>query len=184
MAENENVEGVEPETTESDVEETVAEVEESELDIEEAEDAIVIEEELMTDEDILATFLSAKPVRSVVRVEVEGREGMPKVQMELGSLTDRQIKAIRKAAEKPLNRAQRRAGEEAELDDGLYTRLIVANGTKTPKLNNPDLLKAHKVQRSEQLVEKLFLPGNIQLLFAEVMRVSGYDENAVRVLGE
>lgn len=143
----------------------------------------LIDEAEMTPDDALAVLLSAKPVRATRKVVVEGREGMGKVQLVLRSLTDREIKMARKASEKPLNREQKRRGEEPEIDDDMYRRLIVANGVQSPRLNNPELLQAHGCSRTEELVGKLFLSGHITILFAKVMEVSGYSEEAVVEVG-
>lgn len=148
------------------------------------EEGVLIPEDEMTPDDALAVLMSAKPVRATCTVEIEGREGMGKVQFTLRSLNDAEIKKIRTAAEIPLTKEQRRRGEEPELDDALYSRLIVVNGVQSPKLNTPELLSHHGVRNAEQLVAKLFLAGHIRLIFAEVMRVSGYSEDAVRVVGE
>ena len=148
------------------------------------EDEILVAEEDMTPEDALAVLISAKPVKATTKIEVAAREGMGKVQLTLKALTDRQIKQIRTAALIPQTREQKRRGEEPEVDDSLYTRLIVVNGVAAPKLSDPALLRAHQAGRPEQVVDKLFLSGVVGQLFAEVMRVSGYDENAIKVLGE
>ncbi len=168
MAEDLTPEGVEPEVVEDIVTDTGVE--------------IAVED--MTDDDALRMLISAKPVRATRKVAVPMGEEAREVPLTLRSLNDPEIKEIRKAAEKPLNREQRRRGEEPELDDDLYRRLIIVNGVQSPKLNNPELLAAHGCARGEQLVEKLFLSGQKTILFAKIMEVSGYSEEAVRELGE
>ncbi len=155
-------------------------------DIEEVvkDEGVMIPESKMTPDDALAVLMSATPVRATCVVDVEGREGMGKLRMVLRSLNDNEIKQIRKAAEKPLTKEQKRRGEEAELDDALYSRLVVVNGVQSPKLNTPELLQQHSVSNAEQLVNKLFLAGHVRLIFAEIMRVSGYSEDAVTVVDE
>lgn len=140
-----------------------------------------------TPEDALHILLSAKPVRQTVTVRISKREGLAgDLDLQLRSLTDREFKSAAEEASSPTsgNRENRRVGGGGgnETDQALMMRLIVAKAIKSPDFNAPEVLKAHSVQRAEQVVHKLLLPGEISLLAEYVTDLSGWNDNAVKVI--
>lgn len=167
-------------STEEVVEDIVEpEVEVDPGDLPDTPDETLIPEEDMTPEQALAVLMSAKTVRQTGKVRVKERQGMAAVVLKLRSLTDKEIDVLRDAAKKPLTPAEKKAGVEAETDDGLLDRLIIANSVIEPNLKNKDLLASQGVTRTEQLVDRLFLGGVQKLLVGRVMSLSGYDSDNV-----
>lgn len=145
------------------------------------------EEKQMT---ALQVLLSAKPVRQSRELKIRKRAGLEQdLVITVTSLTDRQFKSIGEEAEVSAggggNRGARRAAAPAkETDNNLFLRLIVANSMSDPNLNTPEVLAAHGAITAEQVVARVFLPGEIARIAEEVMDLSGWSDDAVELAGE
>ena len=133
----------------------------------------------------LQVLLGATPVRQQRRMVVTKRDGLPAdLEVVLGSLTDAEFKRIGEEAEATspgnANRAQRRnaAKGETETDNSLFLRLIVANALRDPEITSA-VVQAHQAYTKEQVVQRVFLPGEIARLAEVVMDLSGWSDDAV-----
>ncbi len=158
----------------------------SDAGIERHGDDIIVDEDTVTDMTPLQVLLSAKPVRQQRKLVVRKRDGLQQdLTITVNSLTDAQFKAIGEEAETPVdraNRSARRSGKaEKETDNNLFLRLIVANAIGDPNLGSPEVLAAHGAVTAEQVVARVFLPGEVARVAEEVMDLSGWSDDAVEV---
>lgn len=145
----------------------------------EADDAgKLIDVEDMSPEDALAIMIGAEPINQRQKLRLAGRQGMAPMSITIRSLSDTEIANLRKGAAKPTKK------DEDAIDTDLLNRMIVAKATISPDLTNADLLRKHDVHSGDGIVGKLFLPGWITLIVAEVFSLSGWDDKAVTKLGE
>jgi hypothetical protein len=155
-------------------------VERVEAEVEADDAGTLIDVEDMSPEDALAIMLGAEPINQKQKLKLAGRQGMAPMAITIRSLSDTEIANLRKGATKQ--------GKKADADDAIDTdllnRMIVAKATISPDLSNAELLRKHGVHSADGIVGKLFLPGWITLLVAEVFALSGWDEEAVTKLGE
>jgi len=150
------------------------------------DDSIIVTPESDPDMTALQVLLSAKPVRQQRHLKIRKRNGLPQdLHIVVQSLTDRQFKAIGEEAETPTGsrEARRRAVAQAkETDNNLFLRLIVAHAIVDPNFNSPEVLAAHEAISSEQVVSRVFLPGEIAKVAEEVMDLSGWSDDAVELV--
>jgi len=153
--------------------------------------SIMVDAENQTPEEkqmtALQILLSAKPVRQSRDLKIRKRAGLEQdLVITVTSLTDRQFKSIGEEAEVTTgNRGGRRgATPEKTTDNNLFLRLIVANSMSNPNLNTPEVLAAHGAITAEQVVARVFLPGEIARVAEEVMDLSGWSDDAVELAGE
>lgn len=159
--------------------------------VEAHDNSIIVDTENQTPEQqqmtALQVLLSAKPVRQARELKIRKRAGLEQdLVITVTSLTDRQFKAIGEEAEVAVgNRGARRgATPSKETDNNLFLRLIVANSMSDPNLNTPEVLAAHGAVNAEQVVARVFLPGEIARIAEEVMDLSGWSDDAVEIAGE
>lgn len=156
------------------------------------ESSIIVDPETQTPEEqqmtALQVLLSAKPVRQARELKIRKRAGLEQdLVITVTSLTDRQFKGIGEEAEVSAAGARgsrRGAAPAKETDNNLFLRLIVAQSMSNPNLNTPEVLAAHGAVTSEQVVARVFLPGEIARIAEEVMDLSGWSDDAVEVAGE
>ena len=154
------------------------------------DDSIIVKEGDDAEMTAMQVLLSAKPVRQQRKLIIRERDGLPQdLVITVGSLTDLQFKAIGEEAESPVSRtdkrgARRGAAQETETDNNLFLRLIVANAIADPNLHSPEVLAAHGAVTSEQVVSRVFLPGEIARIAEEIMDLSGWSDDAVEVAGK
>ena len=132
----------------------------------------------------LDILLSADSGRVTDDIKITKRQGLAAdLILTIGSLTDLEFKACANQAEVPVgNRAQRRrpgGGGETETDGNLLQRLIVVAGVVSPDLNDSRLLTQHSCYLAEELVQKIFLPGEINSISEWVMDLSGFNQSSV-----
>lgn len=144
-------------------------------------DETYIDTDVMSDDDVLATLLSATAVRQTTRIELPATAYMGKTQYVLRALLDTEITNLQKQAERP--KPGSKTGER-ELDNSLYNRLLVVKAIVSPDLTNKDILHAHGVVSAERLIEKLWLSGWVPQVAAKVLKLSGWDEEAIKTVGE
>ena len=149
------------------------------------DDSIIVTENSDPDMTALQVLLSAKPVRQRRNLKIRKRNGLPQdLHITVQSLTDRQFKAIGEEAETPTgSREQRRraVAQSKETDNNLFLRLIVATAIVDPNFNSPQVLAAHEAISAEQVVSRVFLPGEIAKVAEEVMDLSGWSDDAVEL---
>ena len=155
------------------------------------EKSIIVDPEMQTPEEqqmsALQVLLSAKPVRQARELKIKKRAGLEQdLIITVTSLTDRQFKQIGEEAEVATgNRGARRgAAPDKTTDNNLFLRLIVANSMSDPNLNSPEVLAAHGAVTAEQVVARVFLPGEIARIAEEVMDLSGWSDDAVEVASD
>ena len=59
---------------------------------------------------------------------------------------------------------------------------IVLDGVVEPDLKNDQLRKKYQVTGNEQLIEKIFLAGEIENISSEILILSGYGNGSVKKL--
>lgn len=150
------------------------------------DDSIIVNENSDPEMSALQVLLSAKPVRQRRHLKIRKRDGLPQdLHITVQSLTDRQFKSIGEEAETPVgSREQRRraVANAKETDNNLFLRLIVAHAIVDPNFNSPQVLAAHEAISSEQVVSRVFLPGEIAKVAEEVMDLSGWSDDAVELV--
>lgn len=82
---------------------------------------------------------------------------------------------------KPLSREQViHIGEiSSQKGDFQSNTILEACDVEGKKFSNEEMLKKFGVVSGKEVVEKLFLPGEISVLYDKVNEISGYGENAV-----
>lgn len=70
-------------------------------------------------------------------------------------------------------------GEAVQMEED-SDEYAVLYGVSEPSLRDPDLQKAYGCVKPTDIVSELFKPGEIRAISAELMKLSGYGDNAVR----
>lgn len=65
-----------------------------------------------------------------------------------------------------------------------FNELIVVNSLVDPNLKDPEMLKAAKVTRPEELLYKCFLAGEINTIAEQVLTLSGFDADVEEEMEE
>lgn len=149
------------------------------------EDEILVDPDKQTEEEAemtsLQVLLSAKPVRQTRKLRIHKRDGLPQdLVVTVRSLTDREFKSISDQAEQPTGRKQGRKAE-TETDNNRFLQLIVATAISDPDFSSAEVMSAHGAIEPTQVVQRVFLPGEIARIAEEVMDLSGWSEDAVEV---
>lgn len=134
--------------------------------------------------DPLDVLLSADSGRVTDVIRVHKRKGLPAdLDLTIGSLTDREFKECATQAEVPVPRGPGQRAGAKETDGNLLQRLIVAKGVVNPDLSDSRLLSKHECFLPEELVQKVFLPGEINNIAELILEVSGFNDNSVEYAG-
>lgn len=65
-----------------------------------------------------------------------------------------------------------------------FNELIVVNSLVDPNLKDPEMLKAAKVARPEELLYRCFLAGEINTIAEQVLTLSGFDADVEEEMEE
>lgn len=65
-----------------------------------------------------------------------------------------------------------------------FNELIVVNSLVDPNLKDPEMLKAAKVSRPEELLYRCFLAGEINTIAEQVLTLSGFDADVEEEMEE
>ena len=66
-----------------------------------------------------------------------------------------------------------------EFDTELMKVLTILHGIVDPKLKDKQLLDYHEVRTPKDLIKKLLLPGEQELLYEAIKEISGFDEDSI-----
>lgn len=114
--------------------------------------------------DVSETFDVPLPDTTVIEWTVRALE-----QSEIDTLRERCTRWVKKG----------RGAKVEELDVQLYTQLIVAAATQNPDLTDERLRQKFGVNRPEQLLAAILLPGTVDGLASKVLEVAGYTDDLV-----
>ena len=134
---------------------------------------------------MLDVLLSAEPAEQIVTYVLDPRKGTDKeFVVTLRSVKELELKSYRKQAEVPMNRAERRTKkrtEEPEVDDYLLGRLLIRHCTTNFNWNDAKLREHYGVMTGEDVVGKVLLYGEVVNLSNFILKISGFDDDAIRV---
>jgi hypothetical protein len=63
-----------------------------------------------------------------------------------------------------------------EIDNADYSAKLIVMATESPKWGAPELLKKYSASSAEQVVHRLLLAGEIEILSNMVLKLSGFEE--------
>lgn len=155
-------------------------------ELETVEEVVKAEEKAVAEMDALDVLMGAQ--RPVVTDEyvIRKRDGIAAdLKLKLGTVHNLEELSEQASHTEVPNREERRAGavERTVQDQGLFLRLVVVAGTKSPNLQDANLLKAQGVHTGEALVQKLMRPGEITKCADLIMDLSGFGEDSVEHAG-
>lgn len=73
----------------------------------------------------------------------------------------------------------KKGGDVEKLNEDEYAYAVIVKGTVSPNWADPALLEKYKASGPEQVLKKIFLPGEIATISDHILELSGYGEDAV-----
>jgi len=97
---------------------------------------------------------------------------------ENGELMKFTIRALSEDEVDEISKACQKFGKKGKVDfeTKKYTRMVAIAGTKDPNFRDAESLKAVGVISSEEYIKKVLLPGEIENLANEILKLSGYQD--------
>lgn len=126
----------------------------------------------------LQQFLLESDVSSLTKsVDIGGRmKGHP---VTVGVITGEQYTSYQQQCIDNPNSAKKR-----RFNTKRFNELVVINGLKDPNLKDPEMLKAGKVARPEELLYRCFLAGEINTIAEQILTLSGFDADVEEEMEE
>jgi hypothetical protein len=109
-----------------------------------------------------------------------GRARLPRlgITVIMKGLTAKEVNTAREQCTtyREVKRAGRVVERIPEIDNAEYSAKLIVRATDSPKWGSPELLKKFSASSADQVVQRLLLAGEIEILSNVVLRLSGFEE--------
>lgn len=124
----------------------------------------------MTDEELLKRLLGAdtKPPEAKFRIKRLG------IVVTLKALRDDEIEAIQEQCTHTMR--DRRGRVTREFDSQKFARRLIVAASVKPNWGAPELMRKFEASTPDQVVRRLLLAGEIDMLSDAILDLSGYEE--------